>query len=241
VSAPDLSLLTARDFIGVRAGLVAALGNDANAALVLTRIAYRTEGGWHESHQTSEGRWWWRATYETIADETGLTRDQVKRAVLSLSRLGWIEGMTFRLEGPYDRTLSYSMAVPDDRADSPDERAGSPDVHRADSPDVPSTKTFKTLEGPKTSEQIETAFGRFYEVYPRRVGKGAARKAFTTALKKATAQTLVDGARLYAGVVQREQREAQYVKHPSAWLNGEHWEDDYGPVAGTGRDAIRRL
>ena len=241
MTAPDLSLLTARDFIGVRAGLVAALGNDANAALVLTRIAYRTEGGWHESHE-ADGRWWWRATYETLADETGLTRDQVKRALRVLLNAGWIEGRAFMHEGAYDRTQSYSITAPDDRADSPDERAGSPDEDRADSPDVPSTKTFKTLEGPKTAEQIDAAFGIFYDVFPRHVGRAQARKAFATALQKTTAQTLVDGARLYGDYVRREQREAKYILHPATWLNGEHWADELvAAVPGTGREAMRRL
>lgn len=242
MNAPDLSLLTARDFIGVRAGLVAALGNDANAALVLTRIAYRTEGGWSESHQDSEGGWWWRASYETIANETGLTRDQVKRAVRALIDGKWVDGRMFRIEGPYDRTMSYALPDTPIGQDRPIEEATSPDVDRADSPDVPSIKTFKTLEGPKTAEQIDTAFGRFYEAYPRHVGRAQARKAFATALQKTSAQALVDGARFYGDYVRREQREAKFILHPSTWLNGEHWADELvTAVPGTGRDAVRRL
>lgn len=239
---PDLTLLTARDFIGVRAGLVAALGNDANAALVLTRISYRTEGGWHESHVDDAGRWWWRAGYEVIADETGLTRDQVKRALRTLSNEGWIDSQTFRREGPYDRTLSYSVVVPDDRADSPDERAGSPDVDRADSPDVPLTRPVKkitTADGPKTEAEVDRVFGIFWAAYPRHIARAKARQSFEKAIAKVSASVIVEAAGRYRRHV--GDSDPKFIAHPATWLNQERWDDELGPVAGTGRDSIRSL
>lgn len=241
---PDFTLLTAKDFIGVRAALVAELGNDANAALVLTRIAYRTEGGWHECHQDLEGRWWWRATYETLAAETGLTRDQVKRAIRVLLSSEWIEGQTFRLEGAYDRTSSYALPMPDHRANSPYERAGTPDEDRAGTPDVPSIQKVKTLvlfggfEIPEA--EIVGLFSAWYEIYPRHVAKAAALKAWLTAVKKVTPVDLNVATRAFAAKVRREQTDPKFVPHPASWLNAERWLDE-DRIDGSGRDAIRSL
>ena len=52
---------------------------------------------------------------------------------------------------------------------------------------------------------------------------------------------LMDGMLAYQALVRREQRDPKFVLHPTTWLNGEHWADEHGPVAGTGRDAIRDL
>jgi hypothetical protein len=133
------------------------------------------------------------------------------------------------------------MVVPDDRADSPDERAGSPDEDRADSPDVPSVKTFKTLDGPRTAAEIDSAFDIWWQNVPKKTGKLDARKAYGKALTKATERALFDGMFSYRVLVTRDGRDQRFILNPATWLNGGHWEDDHGPVAGTGRDAIRSL
>ena len=71
---------------------------------------------------------------------------------------------------------------------------------------------------------INAEFEDFWALYPRKVGKGAARKAFKAALSKATVEELRGGLQAYcaklAGV------DPTYIKHPSTWLNGECWLDD---------------
>ena len=76
-------------------------------------------------------------------------------------------------------------------------------------------------------------FDDFWKLYPRRVGKGAARRAWAKAVSRGAdpAAILEAAARLpaeYAG------RELCYVPHPSTWLNGERWEDDPGAASGSG-------
>ena len=80
-------------------------------------------------------------------------------------------------------------------------------------------------------------FDDFWTAFPRKIAKGAARRAFKTALKKTTPETLVDGARRYAR--DRAGKDDQYTKHPASWLNGECWEDAV-PKTGTADFGIAR-
>lgn len=69
----------------------------------------------------------------------------------------------------------------------------------------------------------EDSFDQFWSLYPRRVGKGQARKAFATALKKTDLETILNGVRQYVAF---KPGYADYA-HPSSWLNGERWSDEY--------------
>lgn len=70
-------------------------------------------------------------------------------------------------------------------------------------------------------------FDDFWDSYPRKAGKGQARKAWTGALKKVDSTTLIKAAADYArwcangGVSSPD-----FIAHPSTWLNGERWLDE---------------
>lgn len=72
-------------------------------------------------------------------------------------------------------------------------------------------------------------FDAFWSVYPRKVAKGHARKAFAKACKLADPSEIVGAAGKFAYAMQ--DTEKQYVPHPTTWLNGERWDDDLDDVA----------
>jgi hypothetical protein len=67
------------------------------------------------------------------------------------------------------------------------------------------------------------AFDDFWEVYPRKVGKQAAVKAWAKAVTLADPAKIITAAGAY-----RDQpgREAKYTAHPTTWLNQGRWDDD---------------
>lgn len=69
-------------------------------------------------------------------------------------------------------------------------------------------------------------FQAFWQAYPRRIGKGAARTAFKRAIKFSSGDEIVQGAIAYASHCEEMGTEKQYIPHPSTWLNAERWEDD---------------
>lgn len=73
---------------------------------------------------------------------------------------------------------------------------------------------------------IETSsFDEFWIAYPRKVGKQAAIKAFTKALKVSPVEEILAGARRYA---EDPNRVDAFTAHPTTWLNAGRWAD--GPL-----------
>ena len=73
---------------------------------------------------------------------------------------------------------------------------------------------------------FEDDFRNFWAVYPRRVGKHAALKAYLKAVKSSDVQTILDGARRYA---QDPNRADAFTAHAATWLNAGRWDDDALP------------
>ena len=80
---------------------------------------------------------------------------------------------------------------------------------------------------------LTPGFDAFYAAYPRKVAKGAARKAWAqmvpdaatakliiVSIKKRVATDLV-----WLNLVNNN--ELKYIPHPATWLRAEQWEDDY--------------
>jgi hypothetical protein len=66
-------------------------------------------------------------------------------------------------------------------------------------------------------------FEKFWEQYPRKIGKGAAKRAWTAAVRKVGAEPLVAAAASYSR--QREGQDAKFTPYPATWLNREQWLD----------------
>ena len=67
-------------------------------------------------------------------------------------------------------------------------------------------------------------FDSFWKLYPRREGKGQARRAWAGALGKVDADTILRGLERQAKSLAAKER--QFIKLPSTWLNGECWTDE---------------
>lgn len=68
-------------------------------------------------------------------------------------------------------------------------------------------------------------FDQFWDVYPRKVGKGAARKQFAKAITKTTLAVVLEALKWQALQPQWSKDGGQYCPHPSTWLSQERWED----------------
>ena len=74
-----------------------------------------------------------------------------------------------------------------------------------------------------------TDFDYFWNSYPRRIGRGAALKAFKAATKKTQASELVAAASAYAD--RAAGMDPKYIPHPATWLNQERWLDQPDPLS----------
>lgn len=80
--------------------------------------------------------------------------------------------------------------------------------------------------GERTDDAADAEFQRFYDAYPRKVGKPAARRAWAGARRKAEAEAIFNG--LQRWLAYWRDKDSQFVAHPSTWLNQERWNDDPG-------------
>ena len=65
-------------------------------------------------------------------------------------------------------------------------------------------------------------FDAWYALYPRKVAKGAARKAYAKAIKLASQDVLCAAVTALAG----KGTEKQFIPYPATWLNQERWLDE---------------
>ncbi len=94
--------------------------------------------------------------------------------------------------------------------------------------EAPSDGALFAFPAPAPLKQnTEQDFNTFWHYYPRRIGKGAARKAFLAAVSKGTpAHRIIEAAANYANTCKMIGKEIQFTPHPSVWLNQERWDDD---------------
>jgi hypothetical protein len=113
------------------------------------------------------------------------------------------------------------------RADGGADSAKNPNVPRCKDGSKDTPEDTSKDGGDSAKANSNTSFDLFWEGYPRRVGKAAARKAWD----KLKVDCVLLESILAALAVQRATHDwrkdgGKYVPHPATWLNGRRWEDE---------------
>jgi len=77
----------------------------------------------------------------------------------------------------------------------------------------------------KSRSASSAEFDAFWSVYPKRIGRGLAEKAWKKALTFAPASEITSVARSYPW-----NKDPQFIPHPATWLNQRRWQDDLTPM-----------
>lgn len=96
------------------------------------------------------------------------------------------------------------------------------DDHQQD-PLVASEPEKKDLE--PASEYDFPGFNNFWKAYPRKDDKKPALKAFKAAVKRASTDVILDGAKAYAKSVAFSEK--RFIKLGATWLNGDCWTNNH--------------
>jgi DNA-binding transcriptional regulator YhcF (GntR family) len=83
------------------------------------------------------------------------------------------------------------------------------------------------------ASQYEQLFEKFYDVYPRKRGKGAARLSFARAARRTPPNFILSKAHEFRAHCIEQATEIQFIPYPSVWLNQERWDDDLAAEAET--------
>lgn len=87
---------------------------------------------------------------------------------------------------------------------------------------------------PPKSPSEGDAFERFWSVYPRKVGKQSAKRAFERV--KVPLETLVTAVERQKCSDQWTQNNGQFIPHPATWLNQGRWDDELPESTGVHRN-----
>ena len=69
-------------------------------------------------------------------------------------------------------------------------------------------------------------FARFWNAYPRRVGRKKAREAFEKALRVTTLDTMLSALEWQVKQPQWLKEDGAFIIFPQGWLNQERWDDE---------------
>lgn len=89
--------------------------------------------------------------------------------------------------------------------------------------DIEIDKSISRSKPARVSDETLAGFDRFWNLCPRKVSRGRARKAYVTACAKTSPVTIEEGMRRYAA--SRVGEDETFTAHPASWLNAERWLD----------------
>lgn len=106
-------------------------------------------------------------------------------------------------------------------------------------PDVCERPVQPAMRAVPRGYDVDALFEQFWRVYPKRVARKDARRAFEKALRDTQPTDI--GAGLRAWCVEWEQRdEIQFVPYPATWLNRRQWETPPPPPAAKPTTVLER-
>lgn len=77
------------------------------------------------------------------------------------------------------------------------------------------------------NDHSNKSFEEFWNKYPKKVNKKKSETIFLQAIKKTNPQEILKGVDNYNKHIKVNNIQIQYIKHPTTWLNGECWDDEY--------------
>lgn len=80
----------------------------------------------------------------------------------------------------------------------------------------------------KENKDITTEFETLWKMYPRKIGKPKALKAYQKARKNGTTfEEVEQGIKAYRRQIEALKTDTEFIKHGATWFNNEGWKDDY--------------
>lgn len=95
-------------------------------------------------------------------------------------------------------------------------------------------KTYAQSAKRNSNELLESAFLEFWELYGKKKDKKRSLSAFKTQAKKHGVEKIMEGTKAYLRECEIKGTDKQYIKHPTTFLNGECFNDEYEVKAAGG-------
>lgn len=159
----------------------------------------------------------------TIAKKCHINVKTVDRAVQELVALGAVTVEHRKVDGSDEwasNEYTLIMSPPGVKITPP---WGKNDTTGRDKNGKRSKASNNQSQEPKSSSSVDDEFPEFWNLYPRKVGKGGAIVAYRRARKQAKQQEILAGLHLYLLTCPKEKH---FIAHPTTWLNQARWADE---------------
>jgi hypothetical protein len=189
------------------------------AAVIYQNLVFWTEKNAANNRHKYDDRYW---TYNSIKAFEALfpylTTSQIRTAIRHLLENDLIVEGNYNKAG-YDRTKWYSVNSQTHLSNLANGTA----KNRKPIPDIkPDIKPDNITSS--NDDEFDYYFEELWVWYPRKVGKGQAKKALKAALKKVSFDEIYHP--LVAYVETLDDKDKQFIPHLATWLNGERWADE---------------
>lgn len=182
---------------------------------------------WWVSKNAANNKHWYDGHYWTYNSAKAFAKlfpyasqQQVQRALKKLELSGIVHVGNYN-SNPYDHTKWYTAPI-----------QGTYDRSHLITQTITDDQSLTDINQKKTNKVATNPFfDVFWKAYPKKTNKAFAEKCFT---KLGVDQVLLDQmlAALNAQVRSVWQnKDPQYIPHPSTWLNGKRWEDELPSTA----------
>jgi hypothetical protein len=184
-------------------------GSDEFARALVTAGLWRRAKGGYQFHDWSE----YQPSKDDVDAERKAARERMRK--LRLERRGAAQPQDGSPEQKPNVRANFggSSATPT----RPDPLKNN--IKNSSSPAAPPTEPPL----PKPGSDDDPLFTRFWAAYPRKIGKGQARKAWAKVIKTTDPEAVIAAAGHFTAL--RGHEDPQFIPHPTTWLNGERWGD----------------
>ena len=153
-------------------------------------------------------------TYGQIERQTTLGRYAINEAIKVLTDKGWLRTERTKKDNGQFGPTSFHILDPE----AADSVADDSSVGHSTVEQPTDIKNTNYLENTKTKEKHLEEFDTFWNLYPKKVAKADALKAWKQATKRKTADELIALTKAYS---ESKLPDMTYIPYPASWLNKE--------------------
>jgi predicted transcriptional regulator len=159
-------------------------------------------------------------TYGQIERQTTLGRYAINEAIRVLTDKGWLRTERTKKDNGQFGPTSFHILDPEQPGEV-NPVAGDSSAGHSTMEQPTDIKNTNYLEKTKDKEKHLKDFEEFWKLYPKKVAKADALKAWNKAIKTKTAERLLELTKAYA---EGKLPEDKYIPYPASWLNKELYE-----------------